>query len=171
MPRSKKTGVPEEPQDPEILDQSTASDDAPEDDRPQRRPGGAGSWGVPSSEDFYVTGQGGGNVWNAAKEVITMPFDDPSAYLPRGILTEQYLKAFILMDRRRRRMYTGFSDTALSDLQYIAGTPAIGGVARNQFVQIVSGEQRMNFAQRGVAGLQNIGDRIKDVTNRQAPQQ
>ena len=126
-----------------------------------------GSRGIPSTEDFYTSGEAG-NVWNVARETIFMPSDDPSTYIPRSVLSLPYLQRYRAMQSRRQRMYTGFSDPQYADWIMLAGSVAIDGRARSEMVAIATGEQKMNFARRG---LQNIGDRIKDVTNRETQQQ
>ena len=115
---------------------------------------------VPGGDGFYISPDGGNSMYNAAKEVIRFPFDDPSDYLPRTIWTIQDLQNYRAKFSRRQRMYTGWSDPQLLDEIMMAGYISIGGRGRAEFVAITTGEQKLNFMQRAVNGVQ---DRVKQL--------
>lgn len=103
---------------------------------------------IPGSEGFYTSGSGGGaQNYNPAEEMISFPIDDPGRYLPRAnIPDEKYLRRQVAMRSRIARMYTGFEDPLFSYWFYLAGSVAIGGQARKQFVVISTGDRQVEIA-------------------------
>ena len=109
---------------------------------------------IPGSEQFYVSPERGmGNVYNAAEEAIFMPADDPGRYLPRAIIDESYLIDYIETNARLRRMYTGYENPVESHWLYFAGTLAIDGRGRRDFVDITTGERHVEITSRGAEGI------------------
>ncbi len=109
---------------------------------------------IPGSESFYSSPERGtGNIYNAAKEVIAFPSDDPGDYLPRAVIDESWLIDFVETNARLRRMYTGYENPVESNWLYLCGTVAIGGLARRQFVDVVTGERQVDITARGAEGI------------------
>ncbi len=127
--------------------------------------------GIPGGDGFYVSPEGGANVYNAAKETIRFPFDDPADYLARTIITERDLQNYLLKFSRRQRMYTGWSDPQLIDQMRFAGNISIGGQGRLQFVQITTAEHQRNIMQRALGAMGGVQDRIKQQFNKGEQQQ
>lgn len=122
---------------------------------PQSRPN------TPGSEGFYVSGSGGGAApYNNADEAIYMPSDDPGHYLPRAIIDEKWLRRQVAMRSRVARMYTGFEDPLFSYWFYLAGTVAIGGRARRDFVVISTGDRQVEIANKTGGLFSGIGQRL-----------
>ena len=116
---------------------------------------------VPGNEGFYTSGSGGGPApYNNADEAIYMPSDDPGHYLPRAIIDEKWLRRQVAMRSRVARMYTGFEDPLFSYWFYLAGTVAIGGRARRDFVVISTGDRQVEIANKTGGLFSGIGQRL-----------
>ncbi len=117
---------------------------------------------IPGSEGFYTSGSGGTGppAYNNAEEAISFPSDDPGRYLPRAIIDEKWLRRQVAMRSRVARMYTGFEDPLFSYWFYLAGTVAIGGKARKDFVIISTGDRQVEIANKSAGWFGGIGQRI-----------
>lgn len=117
---------------------------------------------IPGSEEFYTSGGGGGNIYNAAAQTILFPADDPGSYFPRAIITQDELVDHIEMTARTMRMYTGYENPIFTNWLYLAGTLAIGGRARLDFVHVASGARQIeNEAKSG----RGVGSRLAELSN------
>lgn len=116
---------------------------------------------IPGNEGFYTSGGGGGgNAYNSAEEIMSFPADDPGRYLPRANIDEKYLKRMVRIRGRVMRMYTGYEDPLGSVWFYLAGTAAINGNARADFVTIATGNRQVEMSAQSGGFLAGIRDRI-----------
>ncbi len=142
-------------------DQAPSVDEPIEQSPPPQSNGARHNQNIPGSEGFYVSGGGGGGqAYNAAEEIMSFPADDPGRYLPRAIIDDKYLRRQVAMRSRVARMYTGFEDPLFSYWFYLAGTPAINGVARKQFVIISTGDRQVEIANKSGGFFGAMGQRI-----------
>lgn len=138
----------------------TPHTDEPVENMPDPRHGAYGK-DIPGSEGFYTSGSGGGAAqYNNAEEIMSFPADDPGRYLPRAIIDEKWLRRQVAMRSRVARMYTGFEDPLFSYWFYLAGTPAIGGRARKDYVIISTGDRQVEIANKSGGWFSNMGQRI-----------
>ena len=116
---------------------------------------------IPGNEGFYTSGNGGGgNAYNSAEEIMSFPADDPGRYLPRANIDERYLKRMVRIRGRVMRMYTGYEDPLGSVWFYLAGTSALGGNARRDFVTIATGNRQVEMSAQSGGFLSGIRDRL-----------
>ena len=116
---------------------------------------------IPGNEGFYTSGGGGGgNAYNSAEEIMSFPADDPGRYLPRANIDERYLKRMVRIRGRVMRMYTGYEDPLGSVWFYLAGTAAINGNARADFVTIATGNRQVEMSAQSGGFLSGIRDRL-----------
>ena len=116
---------------------------------------------IPGNEGFYTSGGGGGgNAYNSAEEIMSFPADDPGRYLPRANIDEKYLKRMVRIRGRVMRMYTGYEDPLGSVWFYLAGTAAINGNARADFVTIATGNRQVEMSAQSGGFLSSIRDRL-----------
>lgn len=121
---------------------------------------------IPGSEGFYVSGNsGGGPMTSAADKMIEMPSDDPGSYMPRAVITEQWLKRQIAIQARIKRMYTGFENPMDAMWFYIAGSVGVDGLGRKQYVVISTGDRQVDIAGKSGGWFSNIGSRIMGNQN------
>ena len=116
---------------------------------------------IPGNEGFYTSGTGGGgSAYNSAEEIMSFPAADPGRYLPRAIIDEKYLKRLVGLRGRVMRMYTGYEDPLGSAWYYLAGTSALGGNARRDFVTIATGNRQVEMSAESGGFLSGIRDRL-----------
>ena len=155
----------QEPQQPYV--DGDGPPEQPPNEFPATPPSAAqGQRGVPGNEGFYTSGAGGGGAgYNNAEEIMSFPSDDPGRYLPRAIVDEVWLKRQVRMRARVMRMYTGFEDPLQAMWFYLAGTPAIGGQARKDFVMISIGNRQVEIAGQSGGLLGGIRERLMGNQN------
>lgn len=117
---------------------------------------------IPGNEAFYVSGGGGGMApaYNAAEEIMSMPFDDPGRYLPRAIFSEKQLVQDIAIRARLVRMLTGFENPLESMWWRYAGSVGIDGIGRKQFVTIATGDRQVDISGKSGGWMANIAGRL-----------
>ena len=116
---------------------------------------------IPGNEGFYTSGGGGGgNAYNSAEEIMSFPADDPGRYLPRANIDEKFLKRMVRTGGRIQRMYTGYENPLESRWMYLAGTAALNGNARRDFVTIATGNRQVEMSAQSGGFLAGIRDRL-----------
>lgn len=124
-------------------------------------PGAQYNKNIPGNEGFYTSGSGGHGMMSApADKMIEMPSDDPGSYLPRAVVTEAWLKRQIAIRGRVQRMYTGFENPMEGMWFYIAGSVAINGLGRKQYVVIATGDRQVEIAGKSGGWMANIASRL-----------
>jgi len=129
-------------------------------------PGAQYNKNIPGNEGFYVSGGGGGMISAPADKMIEMPSNDPGAYLPRAVITEAWLKRQIAIRARVQRMYTGFENPMEGMWFYIAGSVAIDGLSRKQYVIIATGDRQVEISGKSGGWMANIASRLGNQNNK-----